>query len=60
MKAVVYHDIGKLSPDTVDDPRIEQPTDFITQVETPDTAVQAYETFDQRVDGWVKTVLTVG
>jgi threonine dehydrogenase-like Zn-dependent dehydrogenase len=37
-----------------------RPTDFITQVETPDTAIAAYETFDRREAGWLKTVLAVG
>jgi threonine dehydrogenase-like Zn-dependent dehydrogenase len=36
-----------------------RPTDFITQVGTPDEAVDAYESFDRRESGWLKTVLTV-
>jgi threonine dehydrogenase-like Zn-dependent dehydrogenase len=38
---------------------VVRPTDFITQTETPDTAVSAYETFDRREEGWLKTVLAV-
>jgi threonine dehydrogenase-like Zn-dependent dehydrogenase len=37
-----------------------RPTDFTTQVETPATAIEAYETFDRRDEGWLKTVLSVG
>jgi threonine dehydrogenase-like Zn-dependent dehydrogenase len=36
-----------------------RPTDFITQVETTDTAIAAYEAFDRRDAGWLKTVLTL-
>ena len=39
---------------------VVRPTDFITQVETADTAIEAYETFDRREEGWLKTVLAVG
>lgn len=35
------------------------PTAFITQHEKPTAAVSAYETFDRREEGWVKTVLDV-
>lgn len=35
------------------------PTAFITQHEKPTDAVAAYETFDRRDEGWVKTVLDV-
>lgn len=38
---------------------VVRPTDFITQTEVPDTAIDAYQTFDQRADGWLKTVLAV-
>jgi threonine dehydrogenase-like Zn-dependent dehydrogenase len=38
---------------------VVRPTDFITQTETPDDAVDAYLTFDKREDGWLKTVLAV-
>lgn len=38
---------------------VVRPTDFITQIETPDTAVDAYEHFDRREDGWLKTTLAV-
>jgi threonine dehydrogenase-like Zn-dependent dehydrogenase len=37
-----------------------EPTDFITQHEPPTAAVEAYETFDRREEGWLKTVLDVG
>ncbi|MBY6540435.1 alcohol dehydrogenase catalytic domain-containing protein [Rhodococcus sp. BP-349] len=36
------------------------PLNFITQTETPITAVDAYESFDRREEGWLKTVLAVG
>ena len=36
------------------------PTAFITQHEQPTAAIEAYETFDRREDGWLKTVLDVG
>jgi threonine dehydrogenase-like Zn-dependent dehydrogenase len=36
-----------------------EPTRFITQHESPVSAVEAYETFDRRADGWLKTVLDV-
>ncbi|WP_100447907.1 zinc-dependent alcohol dehydrogenase [Glycomyces xiaoerkulensis] len=35
------------------------PTAFITQHERPTDAIEAYETFDRRQDGWLKTVLDV-
>ncbi|MFB9660216.1 zinc-dependent alcohol dehydrogenase [Glycomyces mayteni] len=35
------------------------PTAFITQHEPPATAIEAYEMFDRREDGWLKTVLDV-
>jgi len=35
------------------------PTAFITQHQEPTAAVEAYETFDRRDEGWVKTVLDV-
>jgi threonine dehydrogenase-like Zn-dependent dehydrogenase len=35
------------------------PTAFITRHEPPVDAVMAYETFDRREDGWLKTVLDV-
>ncbi|MCD0445452.1 glutathione-dependent formaldehyde dehydrogenase [Glycomyces sp. A-F 0318] len=35
------------------------PTAFITQHEPPVDAVEAYETFDRREEGWLKTVLDV-
>jgi threonine dehydrogenase-like Zn-dependent dehydrogenase len=38
---------------------VVRPTDFITQTETTDDAVDAYLTFDKRADGWLKTVLAV-
>jgi threonine dehydrogenase-like Zn-dependent dehydrogenase len=38
---------------------VVRPTDFITQTETTDTAVDAYRHFDRREDGWLKTVLAV-
>ena len=36
-----------------------EPTAFITQHEKPTAAVEAYETFDRREEGWLKTVLDV-
>jgi threonine dehydrogenase-like Zn-dependent dehydrogenase len=33
------------------------PIAFITQQEKPDSAIDAYETFDRREEGWLKTVL---
>ncbi|MEU5870643.1 zinc-dependent alcohol dehydrogenase [Glycomyces sp. NPDC047369] len=35
------------------------PTEFITRHEPPANAIEAYETFDRREDGWLKTVLDV-
>ncbi|WP_026923809.1 zinc-dependent alcohol dehydrogenase [Glycomyces arizonensis] len=35
------------------------PTAFITRHERPTDAIEAYETFDRREDGWLKTVLDV-
>jgi threonine dehydrogenase-like Zn-dependent dehydrogenase len=35
------------------------PTAFVTQHEEPAAAVEAYETFDRREEGWLKTVLDV-
>lgn len=39
---------------------VVEPTAFITQKEPVADAIEAYETFDRRADGWLKTVLTVG
>ena len=36
-----------------------RPSDFITQDEIPENAIAAYESFDRREDGWLKTVLSV-
>jgi threonine dehydrogenase-like Zn-dependent dehydrogenase len=36
------------------------PTVFITQKERPASAIEAYEAFDRRDEGWLKTVLEVG
>jgi threonine dehydrogenase-like Zn-dependent dehydrogenase len=36
-----------------------EPTAFITQHEVSVAAVEAYETFDRREEGWLKTVLDV-
>jgi len=36
-----------------------EPTAFITQHERPVNAIEAYETFDRREEGWLKTVLDV-
>lgn len=38
---------------------VVDPTAFITQHERPTNALEAYETFDRREDGWLKTVLDV-
>jgi threonine dehydrogenase-like Zn-dependent dehydrogenase len=35
------------------------PASFITQEEKPTAAIEAYETFDRREEGWIKTVLDV-
>jgi threonine dehydrogenase-like Zn-dependent dehydrogenase len=35
------------------------PAQFITQQEKPESAIDAYETFDRREEGWLKTVLRV-
>jgi threonine dehydrogenase-like Zn-dependent dehydrogenase len=35
------------------------PTAFITQHEPPQQAIHAYETFDRREEGWLKTVLDI-
>lgn len=35
------------------------PAGFITKHEPPANAIEAYETFDRREDGWLKTVLDV-
>lgn len=36
------------------------PTAFITRRAEPESAIEAYQTFDRREDGWLKTVLDVG
>ncbi|MFD2416058.1 alcohol dehydrogenase catalytic domain-containing protein [Amycolatopsis pigmentata] len=36
---------------------VVDPTAFITRHEEPTAAIEAYETFDRREDGWLKTVL---
>jgi threonine dehydrogenase-like Zn-dependent dehydrogenase len=36
-----------------------EPTRFITRRAEPESAVAAYESFDRRADGWLKTVLSV-
>ncbi|MFJ8966009.1 zinc-dependent alcohol dehydrogenase [Lentzea sp. NPDC102401] len=38
---------------------VVDPTAFITQHEEPSNAIEAYQTFDLREDGWLKTVLNV-
>jgi threonine dehydrogenase-like Zn-dependent dehydrogenase len=38
---------------------VVDPTAFITQQEAPVSAIEAYETFDRREEGWLKTVLAV-
>jgi threonine dehydrogenase-like Zn-dependent dehydrogenase len=38
---------------------VVDPTSFITQQEQPTSAIEAYQTFDKRQDGWLKTVLQV-
>jgi threonine dehydrogenase-like Zn-dependent dehydrogenase len=35
------------------------PAAFITQQEKPDSAIDAYQTFDRREEGWLKTVIDV-
>ncbi|HSP38326.1 MAG TPA: hypothetical protein VLR26_11290 [Frankiaceae bacterium] len=35
------------------------PTEFISQRESPLSAIEAYQTFDQRKEGWLTTVLNV-
>jgi threonine dehydrogenase-like Zn-dependent dehydrogenase len=34
-----------------------EPTRFITQHEAAVSVIEAYEAFDRRAEGWVKTVL---
>ncbi|WNV86989.1 hypothetical protein [Umezawaea sp. Da 62-37] len=36
---------------------VVDPTAFIIQHEKPTAAIEAYETFDRREEGWLKTVL---
>jgi threonine dehydrogenase-like Zn-dependent dehydrogenase len=38
---------------------VVDPTAFISQQESPTSAIEAYQTFDQRKEGWLKTVLNV-
>jgi threonine dehydrogenase-like Zn-dependent dehydrogenase len=38
---------------------IVEPTKFITQRVEPESAIDAYEAFDRRDEGWLKTVLAV-
>jgi threonine dehydrogenase-like Zn-dependent dehydrogenase len=38
---------------------VVDPTTFITQRDEPMSAIEAYERFDRREDGWLKTVLVV-
>jgi threonine dehydrogenase-like Zn-dependent dehydrogenase len=38
---------------------VVDPLRFITQHERPENAIAAYETFDRREEGWLKTVLDV-
>jgi threonine dehydrogenase-like Zn-dependent dehydrogenase len=35
-------------------------TAFVTRHEKPVSSIEAYETFDRRAEGWLKTVLDVG
>jgi threonine dehydrogenase-like Zn-dependent dehydrogenase len=35
------------------------PARFITQKEKPESAIDAYESFDRREEGWLKTVLDI-
>ena len=65
MKAVVLHDVGDMSLDDVDEPKIQEPTDAIaldpteilTQQEPMTGAIDAYEVFDRREPGWIKVEL---
>lgn len=71
MKAVVWHGVGDIRLDEVDDPRIQQPTDAVIRITRsaicgtdlhmvkPTSAIDAYRSFDLREDGWLKTVLDV-
>jgi threonine dehydrogenase-like Zn-dependent dehydrogenase len=38
---------------------LADPAAFITQQEKPESAIDAYQTFDRREEGWLKTVLDV-
>jgi len=38
---------------------VVDPTTFITKREAPTSAIEAYESFDRREEGWLKTVLEV-
>ncbi|MEU4674045.1 zinc-dependent alcohol dehydrogenase [Amycolatopsis sp. NPDC023774] len=48
-------------PDLLDLVRtgVVDPLEFITRHEKPTAAIEAYETFDRREEGWLKTVLDV-
>jgi threonine dehydrogenase-like Zn-dependent dehydrogenase len=35
------------------------PTEFITKHEAPESAIEAYQAFDRREEGWLKTVIDV-
>jgi threonine dehydrogenase-like Zn-dependent dehydrogenase len=48
MRAIGWHGTGDIRLDTVDDPKVEEPT-----------AIEAYRRFDRREEGWLKTVLDV-
>ena len=47
MKVVVFHDVGDVRLDDVDEPRIQQPTG----------AIDAYKEFDRRQPGWIEVDL---
>jgi threonine dehydrogenase-like Zn-dependent dehydrogenase len=38
---------------------VVDPTTFISRQDEPTSAIEAYQTFDQREESWLKTVLTV-
>jgi hypothetical protein len=54
MKAVVWHDVGKIFVDDV-----PNPTSVWTRQETIPDALQAYAAFGRRDAGWTKVTLEV-
>lgn len=64
MIAVAYKGPFDVSVEDVDDPRIEEPLDAIIRITTANIcgsdlgdAIDAYDKFDKRVDGYTKVLL---